>query len=124
MKNDTKVVMILALIAVVFMCSVMYSGIAPERTTGTIDMVQPKGWLWTKGYDAHYAGNVNLPNSQANENNSQARLNDAHAEKVKAEAAQPYMLLHGLGLFASIIGFVIVMIVVAGAFIFAASRRE
>jgi hypothetical protein len=94
MKNGTKA--ILVLLAVIFACGATVSGVMPQKTTGEIVMVQPCGWPWCMGYDAHYAQDVNEPNSRANLNNSEANKNNS-------EAKEPYMLMYAAGTFASII---------------------
>jgi uncharacterized protein YfaP (DUF2135 family) len=58
----------------------------PQKTTGTVEMVQPCGWPWCAGYDSHYAQEVNVPNSEANQNNGEATLDNARATAVIVEA--------------------------------------
>ena len=88
-KNLAKIVGVLVLVVLIAclagnVLSQMFVG--SEQTTGTIRMVQPQGWIWSAWRDAHYAQEVNVPNSVANSNNSQAALNNARAAQVAAEA--------------------------------------
>jgi hypothetical protein len=119
MKGESKLVLVLALIGITLACSFAILRTSPQKTTGTIDMVQPCASFWCMAWDAHYAGNVNLPNSQANENNSQARLNDAQAELLQAQAQDANSVawqFAQIGLMGGCLwGFLIVL---AGCFVF------
>jgi hypothetical protein len=88
MKNDTKIVMILSLLAMIFVCSYVMVGVSPQKTTGEIVMLQPCGWPWCASYDSHYAQNVNEPNSRANLNNMEGKKYAAEAESIKAQTAR------------------------------------
>ena len=75
------------------MCSLIAFGAYNDLRPQTIDpsresiyMVEPCGWPWCKEYDAHYASEVNKPNSEANENNGKANFYNAQATKTVAEA--------------------------------------
>ena len=83
-ENNNSVLVALVVLGIVVFCGAAYSSVAPVRTTEEIEMIQPCGWPWCMGYDAHYAGNVNLPNSEANLNNGQAEVAEARAEEISA----------------------------------------
>ena len=111
MKGDTKVILIIILLGALFICAVMYSGIAPERTTGEIMMIQPKGWVWSMNYDAHYAGEVNEPNSRANQNNSEAERVAAEAEYIRAQTERENIPLTIAKTYGAVWSFILMMAV-------------
>lgn len=110
MKGDTKVVLVLFVLVMLFVCSLTYAGTMPQKTTSEIEMIQPCGWPWCMDYDAHYAEKVNEPNSRANENNAHAELYNAQAAYAKAKAEEKYMPVYTAMAFATvIIGFFVVI---------------
>jgi hypothetical protein len=81
-----KFVLVILLLACVFGCFVFYTATVPQKTTDTIEMLQPCGWPWCASYDSHYAQNVNEPNSRANLNNAVAVKEKSEAELLQAKA--------------------------------------
>lgn len=86
MSGNAKFALFAGVLFVVIVCSWAIGIFGPEKTTGTIEMVQPCGWFWCAGYDSHYAQNVNLPNSQANSNNGEAAVSFAQATQITGDA--------------------------------------
>lgn len=90
--SKSKIILGLVVIGAIYFCFALINASAPEKTTGTIEMVQPCGWFWCAEYDAHYAQEVNVPNSQANENNSESNLNNAQATQISSNTVKSQAL--------------------------------
>lgn len=60
-----------------------------DPSQDSINMIQPYGWMPER--DAHYAQEVNDPNSHANLNNGQANLYNAQATAVVYDAKSDYI---------------------------------
>lgn len=123
MKGDTKVIIIIAALMLLGICSAMYSGVMPEKTTGEIEMLQPCGWPWCAEWDAHYAERVNEPNSRANLNNGQAELYNAQAAYAQAKADEKYIPVHIAGIVVSTALFGAIMLLITGGLIWLAAGR-
>ena len=85
-------------------------------TNGEIRMVQPSGFLQDR--DALYAGEVNLPNSQANQNNAESHFYNAQATAVIQQSevivgnAYNQGYVSGALPFACVLGFIVVAVAV------------
>ena len=125
MKPDSKLVVVLMLVALIFLCSFMAYTTAPVKTTGTIKMVQPCAAPWCALYDAHYAQEVNLPNSESNLNNAKGELYSARADLTRAQAQEANQVawqFAQIGLFGGcLLG---LFLVVLGVFVFVVFIRE
>lgn len=123
MSDNRPFFIISVVVIAVFMCFGLFiSSITPQKTEEEIVMVQPCGWFWCAGYDAQYAEHVNLPNSQANQNNAKGELYLAQAEKimveVEKEQAQVNAMNGLLGLSTAMFGLVVLGGIVFGVILF------
>lgn len=84
---------------------------APQKTTGTVQMVQPCGWFWCADYDSQYS-ETNKNNSQANQNNGEANLYNAQAKQVESRTVIVQQQLVGYGLLMGVCGAGLLVLVV------------
>jgi uncharacterized protein YfaP (DUF2135 family) len=104
-----KIILILVACVMCVMFVLSLQSAAPQKTTGTIEMVQPCGWWWCADHDQQYAEHVNRPNSEANRNNSEARINNAEAESIEKSTAINQSSDRSLG-FCMGVGFIVFMV--------------
>jgi len=101
MNGETKAKLALVVGVIVFGCYAVASMLQPQKTKGEmISMVEPCASTWCAEYDAHYAQEVNRPNSEANRNNGQAAQSFAQATQTVWDAGEgqsTYTML-GMGL--------------------------
>lgn len=79
-------VLVVIVFVIAFACNGLYDMVRPhmiDPSKESIQMVQPNGW--NPNYDQKYAEHVNLPNSQANDYNSNANLKNAQATQVVSQ---------------------------------------
>ena len=122
-QSEQRVFVFLMVLGLIGLCIFTTLEAAPVKTTGEIEMVQPAGWAWNMEYDAHYAQEVNEPNSRANLNNAEAEKAMADAARIKAEADEKYMIVKAAGAFASVIGFMAMMALLLGGLVWMTIRR-
>lgn len=120
MKRDGSVFVIIMLLGLVSLCAVSIVSSLPQKTTEEISMIDVCGMPWCASYDAHYAQNVNLPNSEANVNNAQAEFLEAKALEIESKAADAQLKYGALGA-AGAAGFFI-MLVIGGGLMFLVVR--
>jgi len=100
MKNSKVLGYFLIIVAVMAMCAITFNAATPQKTTGTVVMVQPCGWFWCAEYDAHYAEHVNQPNSEANKNNGEANYYNSQAEQTASQTTTGQLAAMMAGAFA------------------------
>jgi hypothetical protein len=122
--NPKVLFTILGLIVIcVASAGMLGSVVAPRQidpSRDSINMVQPYGWMPQR--DAHYAQEVNVPNSEANANNGQANVYNAQATQIVNQSYQQTQLDGrrdwGMGAAAGLCGSVILMTLIGGPILF------
>ena len=115
MKSNSKAVgVFLIIVACMAMAALAFNGLSPQKvdpTKDSISMVDVCGWPWCAGYDEHYAGSVNKPNSEANRNNGEANWYNAQAKQTEAQtkAGQTAAQMGGAIALAMVCGFLFIV---------------